>query len=108
MHKSAATTILMLCSLASGSAAMGGQFPRLLPPAEDFHLTLREEPQSDLPLGPSCEGEASVTLLCRAFTLTLENASKHTIHISELSCFEPDVVFERTAANSSSGSSPVR
>src|SRR6267143_1279142 len=98
MRNSAAITVLVLCSLPAAPAAMaGGPFPRLLPPAEDFHLTLREEPHSDLPLGPSCGGEASLTLLCRAFTLTLENASKRTIHISELRCFEPDIVFEKKA-----------
>jgi hypothetical protein len=99
---------LLFCSLACSSSAIArGQFPRLLPPSEDFRLTLREEPHSEIPLGPSCGGEASLTLLCRAFTLTLENASKHTVHISELRCFEPDVVFEIRQPRSSSGWWPI-
>lgn len=108
MQKFVVTVLLAFCSLASGLLAMAeGPFPRLLPPAEDFRLALREEPRSNVPLGPSCGGEASLTLLCRAFTLTLENASKHTIHISELRCFEPDVVFEIKEPRSSSGWWPV-
>ena len=67
---------LVHCAVVSGS----GPFPRLLPPADELHLVLQEEPQSQLPLGPSCGGEASLTLLCRTFTLTLENASPHNPH----------------------------
>jgi hypothetical protein len=81
---------LFHCAVVSGS----GPFPRLLPPADELHLVLQEEPQSQLPLGPSCGGEASLTLLCRTFTLTLENASPHTIRISGLRCFEPSITFE--------------
>lgn len=100
--------LLALCSLASEPVAIAeGPFPRLLPPPGDFRLTLREEPHSKVPLGPSCSGEASLTVLCRAFALTLENASKHTIHISELRCFEPDVVFEIREPRSSSGWWPI-
>jgi len=76
---------LFYCAVVKGT----GPFPRLLPPAEDLHLVLCEDPQSALPLGPSCGGDASQTLLCRTFTLTLENASTHTIRISGLRCFEP-------------------
>jgi len=108
VHKTPVAISLWFCSLACGSSAIArGPFPRLLPPPEDFRLTLREGPRSDIPLGPSCGGEASLTLLCRAFTLTLENASKHTVHISELRCFEPDVVFEIRQSNSSSGWWPI-
>jgi len=60
-----------------------------------------------MPFGPSCGGEASLTLLCRVFTLTLENANKHTVHISELRCFEPDVVFEIRQPKASSGWWPI-
>jgi|SRR6267378_1633996 len=81
---------LFHCTAASGA----GPFSRLLPPGEDLHLVLREDPQSQLPLGPSCGEEASLTLLCRTFTVTLENASTHTIHISGLRCFEPSITFE--------------
>src|SRR5215472_6867394 len=80
---------LFHCAVVNGS----GPFPRLLPPADELHLVLREEPQSQLPLGPSCGGEASLTLICRAFTVTLENASPHTIRISGLRCFEPQITF---------------
>lgn len=64
-------------------------------------LTLREDPHSEIPLGLSCSGEASLTLLCRAFTPNLENAGKHTAHISDLRRFEPNTVFEiRQQSNS--------
>lgn len=81
---------LFYCAVLSGS----GPFLRLLPPADELHLVLQEEPQSQLPLGPSCGGEASSTLLCRTFTVTLENASPHTIRISGLRCFEPSITFQ--------------
>ncbi len=81
---------LFHCAVVSGS----GPFPRLLPPADDLHLVVQEDPQSQLPLGPSCGGEASLTLLCRTLTVTLENASPHTIRISGLRCFEPSITFE--------------
>jgi hypothetical protein len=108
MQKFGVAVLLAACSLASGPLVMAeGPFPRLLPPPEDFRLTLRVEPHSDVPTGPSCNGEASLTLLCRAFTLTLENASKHTVHISGLRCFEPDVVFEIRRPESSSDWWPI-
>jgi len=89
------------------AAGQDGPFPHLLPPASDFHLTLREDPHSTLPLNPSCTGEAGLTLSCRAFTLTLENASKHTIHLSGLTCAETEVTFYRKDPNSSGGWWPV-
>jgi hypothetical protein len=70
-------------------------FPRLLPPPEDFRLTLQEGTQGGSPLGPSCGGEASLTLMCRPFSLMLENVSDHTIHISGLCCEEQWVRFEK-------------
>ena len=84
-----------------------GPFPRLLPPAEEFHLALREEPHSELPLGPSCIDEASLTLMCHAFTVTVENVGQHTVRISGLSCFEPSLMFERKEPNSSTGWWPI-
>jgi len=66
--------------------------PRLLPPPDELRLTLREDPQSTLPLRPSCQGQAAQTLTCRAFVLTLENASAHTIHIAG-TC-QPSIVVE--------------
>jgi hypothetical protein len=108
MYKMLVAICLVFCSLVCGSSAIAREpFPRLLPPPEDFRLTLREEPHSEMPLGPSCDGEASLTLLCRAFTLTLKNASRHTVHISELRCFEPNVVFEIRRPESSSGWWPI-
>ena len=50
------------CAVVSGA----GPFPRLLPPVQDLHLILREDAQSELPLGPSCGGEASLTLIWAA------------------------------------------
>jgi hypothetical protein len=90
-----------------GAANNDGPFPRLLPAAEEFRLTLREEPQSKLLLGPSCGGEASLTLLCHAFTVTLENVGSHTIRISGLSCFEPSITFEIKQPNSTTGWWPL-
>jgi hypothetical protein len=108
MQKFHATILLALCGLAGCSTATAGaQFPRLLPPASDFHLTLREKPHGHSPLGPSCGGEASITLTCRAFTLTLQNASKHTIHISGLRCSDPYVVFEEKEPRSNPGWLPI-
>ena len=97
-------TIVAVCcgQLCCSAVAAAGPFPRLLPPVEEFRLTLREEPHSTLPLVPSCTGEAGLTLTCRAFILTLENVGKHTVHISGFSCAEPDITVERKQSNSSS------
>jgi len=84
-------------------AAAGGDFPQLLPPASDFELTLREDPNSKLPLGPSCGGEAGLTLSCRAFVVTLKNVGNHTIHLSRFRCQDPNVIFELKEPNSSNG-----
>jgi hypothetical protein len=84
-----------------------GPFPRLLPPAEELRLSLKEAPQSTLPLGQSCGGEASLTLLCRAFIVTLENGSTNTIRISGIECFEPSINFELKDPKSSTGWWPV-
>jgi hypothetical protein len=81
-------------------------FPRLLPPADYLRLTLREDSRSRLPLGPSCTGEASRTLTCRAFTATLENQSKQTIRLA-YDCREPRLVIERKLPDSSTGWWPV-
>jgi hypothetical protein len=89
------------------AASADGPFPRLLPPATDFHLTVRQEPASKLPLGPGCSREASLTLVCRAFTVILENAGTRTVRIYGLRCFEPLVTFERKEPNSSSGWWPI-
>lgn len=95
---------MFFCWVRPGAA---GTFPRLLPPATDFRLTLREDPNSALPLGASCMGEAALTLACRAFILTLENASTHTIHLSGVACAEPSIVFEVKLPQSTSGWWPV-
>lgn len=95
MHNVGKAGLVLLGALLHCAAVSGaGPFPRLLPLAKDLRLTLREDPQKQLPLGPSCGGEASLTLLCRTFTVTLENESSHTIHISGLRCFEPSITFE--------------
>src|SRR2546421_518230 len=87
----------------NSSAKSGGPFPRLLPPAEEFQLTLREDNRGRLPLGPSCEGEGSRTVMCRTFTVVLQNRGLHTVRISGLSCFEPSITFEGKEQNSGSG-----
>jgi|GEM_PF-3535477 len=78
-----------------------------LPPADEFRLTLSEAPERSIPLGPSCEDEASQTLACRAFTLDLENTGKHTVRISGLECFEPQITFSRKEPDSSSSWWPM-
>jgi len=94
MHKSDKVALVLFGALFHCAAVSGSRpFPRLLPPADDLHLVLKEDPHSQLPLGPSCGGEASLTLLCRTFTVTVENASPHTIRISGLRCFEPSITF---------------
>jgi hypothetical protein len=95
---------LLLCLLvASSTLQAAGPFPRLLPPAEQFRLTLREDPQSTLPLGTNCGGEASLTLTCHAFTLILQNRGKHTVRISQIKCWEPAIRFDRKEPRSSTG-----
>jgi hypothetical protein len=79
----------------------------LLPSAKEFHLILRKDPRNDLPLGPGRGAEASLTLVCRAFTVTLENAGTHTVRVSGLKCFEPSITFEKKEPNSSTGWWPV-
>lgn len=78
-------------------------FPQLLPDAESFELTIREDFASSLPLGPACGGEASLSLACRAFVVTLKNVGAHTVHLSRIACQEPVVNFEMKEPNSSSG-----
>lgn len=82
-------------------------FPQLLPPASDFELTLREDLNSKLPLGPSCGGEAGLTLACRAFVVTLKNIGQHTVRLSRINCQEPVVNFEMKEPGSSSGWAPI-
>jgi len=89
------------------AATSFGPFPRLLPPAQEFNLVLREDPRSRLPLGPGCVGEASRTVMCRAFTVELKNIGAHTVRLSGLNCFEPSITFERRAPNFSSGWWPL-
>jgi len=79
------------------------QFPQLLPGAESFELTVREDSSSSVPLGPACAGEAAVTLACRAFLVSLKNVGVHTVRLSRFACQEPVVSFEMKEPNSSSG-----
>jgi hypothetical protein len=83
------------------------QFPQLLPGAESFQLTIREDSSTSLPLGPSCAGEAAVTLACRAFLVRLKNVGVHTVHLSRIVCHEPVVSFDTKDPNSSSGWWPI-
>ena len=93
---------LFCCPLLTASDA-----PQLLPDADKFRLTLVEDRNSTLPLGPSCTGEAEQTLTCRAFTLTLENLGKKVVRISWGGCNEPEIRIDRKEPNSSSGWWPV-
>lgn len=92
--------------LACRTASTQSPFPRLLPPADDFHLTLREDSQSNLPLGPSCTGEAALSLTCHAFAVTLENRSQHTVRLSS-DCKEPDFMISIKEPHTSGGWLPV-
>jgi hypothetical protein len=93
---------LFCCPLLTASDA-----PQLLPDADKFRLTLVEDRNSTLPLGPSCTGEAEQTLTCRAFTVTLKNLGKKVVRISWGGCNEPEIRFDRKEPNSSSGWWPV-
>lgn len=89
------------------SATPVTQFPQLLPNADNFALTIRENPSSTLTLGPSCGGEASRTLACQAFTATLKNIGARTVRLSRVRCWEPAVRFEIKQPGSSTGWWPV-
>ncbi|HEY1806673.1 MAG TPA: hypothetical protein VGG45_19540 [Terracidiphilus sp.] len=69
----------------------------LLPPANEFRVTLAEAPDAKLPPAPACGGEAAGTLTCRAFTVTLENIGTHTVRLSGLDCADPEVRLETPA-----------
>jgi hypothetical protein len=71
----------------------------LLPPANEFRVTLAEAPDAKLPATPACGEEAAGTLTCRAFTVTIENIGTHTVWLSELDCADPEVRLETTAPN---------
>lgn len=105
--KSVVAVAAFYCAQSLCIAAAPSPFPRLLPPAEEFRLTLSEESNSDLPLGDSCGDVASLTLLCRSFVLTLQNTSSQTVRISEIRCIEPNIIFELKQPKSSSGWWPI-
>jgi hypothetical protein len=94
---------LSIAFAALSSSVSAEPFPQLLPDAGSFELTIREDSASALPLGPACEGEASLSLACRAFVVTLKNVGVHTVHLSRIACQEPVVSFEMSEPNSSSG-----
>ena len=86
--------LLILFSLVSSPALRpAGPFPRLLPPSDQFRLTLREERRSKIARGPECAGEASLAFVCHVFSLTLKNNSKFTVLIIE-DCYGPRIRFE--------------
>jgi len=89
------------------SSAGARPFPQLLPDAQNFRLTIREDSASLLPLSPSCGGEARLTLACRAFVVTLQNIGTRTVHLSKFICQEPRVSFEMKEPNSSFGWWPI-
>ena len=71
-----------------------------------FHLTLREDPGSQLPLGLSCTGVAAHTLTCRTFVLTLENATAWTIYPRNR-CGVPNIWVYRKEPRATGGWWPV-
>src|ERR1700727_276034 len=89
--------LLLFFSLLFGHmsfALQSGGAPQLLPGADQFRLTLHEGSDHELAVGKSCGGEAGGTLACRPLTLTLENLSKRTIHLTYLECWGPRLKFE--------------
>ncbi len=102
-------TAVLVLSIASAlpNSIWASSFPQLLPDTGSFALTIREDPASSLPLGPSCGGEAAQTLACRAFVVTLRNVGTHSVHLSRISCHEPVVTFEMKEPDSSSGWLPA-
>jgi hypothetical protein len=95
MQRPLRLAVLFCAILGCSAISTGSPFPPLLPPATEFRLTMREDPHSNLPVTASCEGEAGKTLTCRTFVVMLENLSPHTIHLSGLTCREPEVRIER-------------
>lgn len=87
--------------------AQTGVFPRLLPPAGDFRLTLKEEPRGSVPSIASCKGTARQTIPCQVFSVTLENRSGHTVRISGDTCNDPLVSFDVKSSKASGGWWPV-
>jgi hypothetical protein len=87
--------------LAALAVARPTQSP--LPPAEQFHLIIREQAKSKLPLSPSCEGEASRSLLCRSFVVTLKNVGTHTVRIAGPKCSDPLIAVEMKPKHSGIG-----
>jgi hypothetical protein len=75
-------------------ALQSGSPPQLLPDADQFRLILHEGSDQELAVGKSCGGEAGATLTCRPLTLTLENLSKRTIHLTYPECQGPRLQFE--------------
>ncbi len=89
------------------TCALAQPFPQLLPNAKSFELTLHENTGSTPPLSIACGGEAAKTLACRAFVVTLKNIGVQTVHISRITCQEPNVLFEEKDPHSSSGWWPI-
>ena len=83
------------------------RFPQLLPGAESFQMTIREDSSISVPLGPACAGEAAITLACRAFLVRLKNVGMHTVHLSRIVCQESVVSFDMKEPNSTSGWWPI-
>jgi hypothetical protein len=67
-------------------------------------LTLQEDPQSNLPLGPSCGGVAAQTLYCRAFLLTLKNIGPDAVHIEDERSYSVSMDRSRLGMTASGGS----
>ena len=89
----------MYIAAALPNFALAARFPQLLPDAGSFELTVREDSNSSLPLGPACGGEASLALACRAFVVSLRNLSMHSVRLSRIDCQEPVVTFEMKEPN---------
>jgi hypothetical protein len=65
--------------LARSPASAQSPSQRFLPSADDFHLTLQENPQTAIRWGPPCGGVAGEVVRCHMFTISLENESPDTV-----------------------------
>lgn len=99
---------LCLPFVCSPLAAQTGVFPRLLPPASDFRLTLKQEPQRRVPSIASCKGIASQTVPCQVFSVRLENRGGHTVRILRGNpCGDRLVTFWMKSSDTPGGWQPV-
>lgn len=92
MERSCIAILLVLCGNWLFAPPVSAKVRIIQPSSTDFELTLRENPDSGLPLAPTCTGESEPTLRCRAFVLSLKNVSSHIVRIA--GCKQSSVAIE--------------